>query len=42
VCALHRAQLLHTILHKTNLIIFLLTFQTIIIQCSDGRGNPSR
>ena len=31
MCALHCAQLLHTILHKTDLIIFPLTLQTIII-----------
>jgi len=30
VCALHCAQLLHTILHRTDLIIFPLTLQTII------------
>jgi len=29
VCALHCAQLLHTILHRTDLIIFPLTLQTI-------------
>jgi len=29
VCALHSAQLLHTILHRTDLIIFPLTLQTI-------------
>jgi len=29
VCALHCAQLLHTILHRTDLIIFSLTLQTI-------------
>ena len=31
VCALHCAQLLHTILHRTDLIIFPLTLQTITI-----------
>jgi len=31
VCALHFAQLLHPILHRTDLIIFPLTLQTIII-----------
>jgi len=31
VCALHCAQLLHTILHQTDLIIFPLTLQTITI-----------
>jgi len=31
VCALHCAQLLHTILHRTHLIIFPLTLQTITI-----------
>jgi len=31
VCELHCAQLLHTILHRTDLIIFPLTLQTIII-----------
>jgi len=31
VCALHCAQLLHTILHGTDLIIFPLTLQTITI-----------
>jgi len=31
VCALHCAQLLCTILHRTDLIIFPLTLQTIII-----------
>ena len=34
VCALHCAQLLRTILHKTELIIFPLTLQTIT-NCSD-------
>jgi len=29
VCAMHCAQLLHTILHRTDLIIFPLTLQTI-------------
>jgi len=29
VCALHCAQLLHTILHRTDVIIFPLTLQTI-------------
>jgi len=29
VCALHCAQLLHTILHRTDLIVFPLTLQTI-------------
>jgi len=29
VCALHYVQLLHTILHRTDLIIFPLTLQTI-------------
>jgi len=31
VCALHCAQLLHTILHRTDLTIFPLTLQTITI-----------
>jgi len=31
ICALHCAQLLHTILHTTDLIIFPLTLQTITI-----------
>jgi len=31
MCASHSAQLLHTILHRTDLIIFPLTLQTIII-----------
>ena len=31
VCALHCAQLLHTILHETDLIIFPLTLQTTTI-----------
>ena len=31
VCALHRAQLLHTILHRTDPIIFPLTLQTITV-----------
>jgi len=31
VCALHCAQLLHTILHRTDLIISPLTIQTITI-----------
>jgi len=31
VCASHCAQLLHTILHRTDLIIFCLTLQTITI-----------
>jgi len=31
LCALHCAQLLHTILHRTDLIIFPLSLQTIII-----------
>jgi len=31
VCALHCAQLLRTILHRTDLIIFPLTLQTITI-----------
>ena len=31
VCALHCAQLLHTILHRTDLIIIPLTLQTITI-----------
>ena len=29
VCASHCAQLLHTILHRTDLIVFPLTLQTI-------------
>jgi len=29
VCAVHCAQLLHTILHRTDLIVFPLTLQTI-------------
>ena len=31
VCAVHCAQLLRTVLHRTDLIIFPLTLQTIII-----------
>jgi len=31
MCALHCTQLLHTILHRTDLIIFPLTLQTITI-----------
>jgi len=31
VCALHCAQVLRTILHRTDLIIFPLTLQTITI-----------
>jgi len=31
VCALHCAQLVHTILHRTDLIIFPLALQTITI-----------
>ena len=31
MCALHCAQLLHTILHRTDLILFPLTLQTITI-----------
>jgi len=31
MCALHSAQLLHTILHRTDLIIFPFTLQTITI-----------
>ena len=31
VCASHCAQLLHTILHRTDLIVFPLTLQTITI-----------
>jgi len=31
LCALHCAQLLNTILHRTDLIIFPLTLQTSII-----------
>ena len=31
VCALHYAQLLHTILYRTDLIIFPLALQTITI-----------
>jgi len=31
VCALHCAQLLHTILHRTDLLIFPLTLETITI-----------
>jgi len=31
MCALHCAQLLHTILHRTDVIIFPLTLQTITI-----------
>jgi len=41
VCALHCAQLLHTILHKRNLIIFPLALQTITIPMMsiEGRGD---
>jgi len=35
VCAMHCAQLLHTILHRTDLIIFPLILQTIIIAQDD-------
>jgi len=31
VCAVHCVQLLHTILHRTDLIIFPLALQTITI-----------
>jgi len=37
VCALHCAQLLHTIVHITDLLIFILTLQTIIIERRDFR-----
>jgi len=43
VCVLHCAQLLHTILHRTDLIIFPLTLQTIIIaliMSIGGKGRP--
>jgi len=42
VCALHCVQLLHTILHRTDLIIFPLTLQTITpapMMSIWGRGN---
>ena len=41
VCAVHCVQLLHTILHRTDLIIFPLALQTITIapmMCIWGRG----
>ena len=44
VCALHCAQLLHTILHKTDLIVFPLTLQTIttiIVPWSTTGSHPS-
>jgi len=31
VCALHCAQVLHTILNRTDIILFPVTLQTIII-----------
>jgi len=37
VCALHCAQLLHTILHRTALIIFPLSLQTIKLRCHTQR-----
>jgi len=36
VCALHCAQLLHTILHRTDVIIFPLTLQTITAEVHWG------
>ena len=44
MCALHYAQVLHTILHRTDLIIFPLTLQTIIIAqmlSTAGEGEPT-
>jgi len=47
VCASHCAQLLHTILHRTDLIVFRLTLQTITttpmmsIWGKGGAGSPS-
>ena len=35
MCALHCAQLLHTVLHRTDLIIFPLTLHTVIIFFDD-------
>ena len=42
VCAAHCAQLLHTILHRTDLIIFPLTIQTITTapMMSEGSSVP--
>jgi len=47
VCASHCAQLLHTILHKTDLIVFPLTLETITTApmmsiWGKGAGNPSQ
>ena len=45
VCAVHCVQLLHTILHRTDLIIFPLTLQTITIALMMsiwGKGGPNR
>ena len=44
VCASHCAQLLHTILHRTDLIIFPLTLQTITtapMMSTRGKGGRS-
>jgi len=38
-CALHCAQLLHTVLHRTDLIIFPLTLQTVIIAPMTSTNN---
>jgi len=45
VCAVHCVQLLHTILHRTDLIIFPLALQTITIApmtLFEGRGGMPR
>jgi len=45
MCALHCAQLLHTILHRTDLIIFPLALQTIAIapmMSIWGKGEPGK
>jgi len=45
VCARHYAQLLHKILHRTDLIIFPLTLKTIIItpmMSVSGKGHAVR
>jgi len=42
VCAVHCVQMLHTILHRTDLIIFPLALQTITIapmMCLRERGD---
>jgi len=40
VCALHCAQLLRTILHRTDLIIFPLTLQTIATDWNRPHRRP--